>query len=86
VDARAQEPVDPTAWSSRLSGENRLTVPAGVLQATGLTAGARVRIRQTGPDRFEVSRWHSRFDNAIGTIPGFERDVDVETSRDGWGQ
>ncbi|WP_433350412.1 hypothetical protein ACQP25_40240 [Microtetraspora malaysiensis] len=33
-----------------------------------------------------VIRWHrSRFDDVVGTLPGFTEAVDVEAERDAWG-
>lgn len=83
VRVKESAPTD-VEHSTRLSSKNQLTVPVAVLRGTGLKAGDRVRVRATGPGRFEVTRRHSRLQDVVGTLPGFERDVDVEASRDSW--
>jgi hypothetical protein len=60
------------AGSSRLSRKNQVTIPVAVLRTANIKPG-------------DLRRWQSRFADVVGTLPGFESDVDVEASRDQWG-
>lgn len=71
--------------SSRLSGKNQLTIPVAVLRAAGLQPGDLLEVETAEPGRIVLRRWTSRFADVTGTLPGLERDVDLDASRDRWG-
>jgi len=70
--------------TTRISRKNQVTIPVAALRGTGLTAGDLVEVVVVGPGRLELRRWRSRLASVLGTLPGLERDVDIEASRDGW--
>ncbi|MGI8683113.1 MAG: AbrB/MazE/SpoVT family DNA-binding domain-containing protein [Mycobacteriales bacterium] len=71
--------------SSRLSGKNQLTIPVAALRAAGMHSGDLLEVESAEPGRIVLRRWKSRFDGVTGTLPGLERDADIEASRDQWG-
>ncbi|HVQ89618.1 MAG TPA: AbrB/MazE/SpoVT family DNA-binding domain-containing protein [Mycobacteriales bacterium] len=79
---RSGQPKPPR--STRVSRKNQITIPAAVLQATNLKPGDLLEIVAVGPGTIEFRRYQSRFSDVVGTLPGFEQDVDVEASRDQW--
>ncbi|WP_433415923.1 hypothetical protein ACQP1V_38820 [Microtetraspora malaysiensis] len=46
-------------------------------------AGDPVGIEE-GDGRIVIRRHRSRFDDVVGTLPGFTEAMDVEAERDGW--
>jgi bifunctional DNA-binding transcriptional regulator/antitoxin component of YhaV-PrlF toxin-antitoxin module len=73
------------AGSSRISRKNQITIPAAVMRAASLAPGELLRVVRAEPGLIELRRWRSRFAGVVGTLPGFEADVDLEASRDEWG-
>ena len=70
--------------STRVSRKNQVTIPAAVLQASNVKPGDLLEVVSVGPGAIEFRRYRSRFADVVGTLPGFEDDVDVEASRDQW--
>lgn len=70
--------------SSRVSRKNQITIPAAVLRATNVKPGDLLEVVAVGPGTIEFRRYRSRFSDVVGTLPGFEQDVDVEASRNQW--
>jgi bifunctional DNA-binding transcriptional regulator/antitoxin component of YhaV-PrlF toxin-antitoxin module len=73
------------AGSSRLSRKNQVTIPVAVLRTANIKPGDLLRVVPAAAGQIELRRWQSRFADVVGTLPGFESDVDVEASRDQWG-
>ena len=67
--------------STRISRKNQVTLPVAALHGSGLEAGDLVEVRVEGPGLLSLRRWQSGLSEVIGTLPGFESDVDLETSR-----
>jgi AbrB family looped-hinge helix DNA binding protein len=67
----------------RISSKNQVTLPVSILRSLGLRAGDTVDIVEEG-DRIAIRRHGSRFDEVIGTVPGFTEAVDVDAARDEW--
>jgi bifunctional DNA-binding transcriptional regulator/antitoxin component of YhaV-PrlF toxin-antitoxin module len=84
VKVRAKVAVAKPAGSSRISRKNQITIPAAVMRAASLAPGELLRVVRAEPGLIELRRWQSRFAPVIGTLPGFEADVDLEASRDDW--
>ncbi|WP_433219055.1 AbrB/MazE/SpoVT family DNA-binding domain-containing protein [Microtetraspora malaysiensis] len=71
------------AGPARISGKNQVTLPVAVLRSLGLHAGDPVDIEEED-GRIVIRRHRSRFDDVVGTLPGFTEAVDVEAERDAW--
>lgn len=70
--------------SARLSRKNQVTLPVAALRAANLKPGDLLQLVRVQPGLIEIRRWRSRFADVVGTLPGFENDVDLEASRAGW--
>lgn len=70
--------------TTRISSKNQVTIPVAALHGSGLAAGDLVEVTVVGQGELRLRRWQSRLADVVGTLPGFERDIDVEASRDGW--
>jgi bifunctional DNA-binding transcriptional regulator/antitoxin component of YhaV-PrlF toxin-antitoxin module len=72
------------ARATRISRKNQVTLPVAALHGSGLGPGDLVEVSVVGFGVLELRRWRSRLREVIGTLPGFEHDVDLEASRDSW--
>jgi bifunctional DNA-binding transcriptional regulator/antitoxin component of YhaV-PrlF toxin-antitoxin module len=72
------------AGATRVSRKNQVTLPVAALAGSGLGPGDLVEVVVVGVGVLELRRWRSRLGEVVGTLPGFERDVDLEASRDSW--
>jgi len=72
------------AGATRISRKNQVTLPVAALHGSGLAAGDLVEVVAVGIGQIAIRRWRSRLSDVVGTLPGFERDVDLEASRDSW--
>jgi bifunctional DNA-binding transcriptional regulator/antitoxin component of YhaV-PrlF toxin-antitoxin module len=84
VKVRQVAAVAKPAGSSRISRKNQITIPASAMRAASLAPGELLRVARVEPGLIELRRWQSRFAGVVGTLPGFEADVDLEASRDEW--
>jgi bifunctional DNA-binding transcriptional regulator/antitoxin component of YhaV-PrlF toxin-antitoxin module len=85
VKVRPPAPVAKPAGSSRISRKNQVTIPVAVMRVAHFEPGDLVRVVRAEPGVIELRRWQSRFAGVVGTLDGFEADVDLEASRDQWG-
>jgi bifunctional DNA-binding transcriptional regulator/antitoxin component of YhaV-PrlF toxin-antitoxin module len=67
-----------------VSRHNQITVPVAILDEVHLGPGDEVDFAPDGDGRFIVTRRRDPLEEFIGSMPGFEHDVDLEGLRNEW--
>ena len=70
--------------SSRVSTKNQITIPAAVLNASGIEPGDQVEIRADGAGRVSVIRRAEVVDRFAGSLTGFYKSGELEHLREEW--
>lgn len=71
---------------TRVSRKNQVTIPVGVLEEAGLSAGETVEVEASGPGRVTVTRLDALLERYRGALePGAVTNQQLERLRDEWG-
>lgn len=69
---------------TRLSRKNQVTIPVAALEEAHLKPGDELRVEVAGDGRLVLVRVADPLEKFIGSMPGLERDVDLQALRDEW--